>query len=303
MSIEVHDLHFRYGKIVALGGVTMRLGEGAVGLLGPNGAGKSTLLRILLGFLVPDRGEGKVLGHDIRRDQALIRRAIGYMPESDCFVAGMDAVTFTAYFGELSGMPRQEAMKRAHEVLFYVGLGESRYRLLDQYSAGMKQRLKLAQALVHDPRILFLDEPTSNLDPHGRVEVLDLIRDISTNKDIQVLISSHILADIESICSSVVILNKGQVAAEGRMENLRAVRYSLYELRIKGDGEAFRADLESMGCRIDVTEDRLIKVYMPPEGDRMDIFRSASRTGVQLRYFVKSRTSLEDLFAGAVGVD
>ncbi len=303
MSIEVHDLHFRYGRIVALDGVSARIGEGAVGLLGPNGAGKSTLLRILLGFLVPDKGEGKVLGYDIRRDQSLIRKAVGYMPESDCFVAGMDAVTFTAYFGELSGMPRQEAMKRAHEVLFYVGLGESRYRLLDQYSAGMKQRLKLAQALVHDPRILFLDEPTSNLDPHGRIEILELIRDISTNKDIQVLISSHILADIESICSSVVILNKGRVAAEGLMENLRAVRYSLYELRIKGDGDAFRADLAAMGCRVEETEDKLIKVYMPPEGDRMDIFRSASRTGVQLRYFVKSRTSLEDLFAGAVGVD
>jgi len=303
MSIEVKDLSFRYGKIVALDGVTMKLGEGAVGLLGPNGAGKSTLLRILLGFLVPERGEGKVLDYDIRRDQAMIRRSVGYMPESDCFVAGMDAVTFTAYFGELSGMPRQEAMKRAHEVLYYVGLGEARYRLLDTYSAGMKQRLKLAQALVHDPKILFLDEPTSNLDPNGRTEVLELIRDISTNKSIQVLLSSHILADIESICGSVVILNKGRLAAEGRMADLREIKYSLFELRLKGDGAAFLKDLESQGCRVDEMEDKLIKVYMPEGSDRMDIFRAAARTGVQLRYFVKSQTSLEDLFAGAVGVD
>jgi ABC-2 type transport system ATP-binding protein len=303
MSIEVKDLSFRYGKIVALDGVTMKLGEGAVGLLGPNGAGKSTLLRILLGFLVPERGEGKVLDYDIRRDRAMIRRSVGYMPESDCFVAGMDAVTFTAYFGELSGMPRQEAMKRAHEVLFYVGLDEARYRLLDTYSAGMKQRLKLAQALVHDPKILFLDEPTSNLDPNGRTEILELIRDISSNKSIQVLLSSHILADIESICGSVVILNKGRLAAEGRMADLRAIDYSLFELRLKGDGEAFRKDLESRGCRVDETEDKLIKVYMPEKSDRMDIFRAASRTGVQIRYFVKSQTSLEDLFAGVVGVD
>ena len=303
MSIEVKDLSFRYGKIIALDGVTMKLGEGAVGLLGPNGAGKSTLLRILLGFLVPERGEGKVLDYDIRRDQAMIRRSVGYMPESDCFVAGMDAVTFTAYFGELSGMPRQEAMKRAHEVLFYVGLGEARYRLLDTYSAGMKQRLKLAQALVHDPKILFLDEPTSNLDPNGRTEVLELIRDISANKSIQVLLSSHILADIELICGSVVILNKGRLAAEGRMADLRAIKYSLFELRLKGDGETFRKDLESQGCRVDEMEDRLIKVYMPEGSDRMDIFRAAARTGVQLRYFVKSQTSLEDLFAGVVGVD
>jgi ABC-2 type transport system ATP-binding protein len=303
MSIEVRDISFRYGKIVALDGVTMSLSEGAVGLLGPNGAGKSTLLRILLGFLVPERGEGRVLDHDIRRDQGAIRRSVGYMPESDCFIAGMDAVTFTSYFGELSGMPRQEAMKRAHEVLFYVGLGEARYRLLDTYSAGMKQRLKLAQALVHDPKILFLDEPTSNLDPTGRTEILELIRDIATNKSIQVILSSHILDDIESICASVVILNKGRLAAEGRMEDLRAIRYSLYELRIKGDGEAFRRDLETNGCRVDETEDRLIKVYMPEGAEPMDIFRAAVRTGVQLRTFVKSRTSLEDLFAGVVGVD
>jgi ABC-2 type transport system ATP-binding protein len=233
----------------------------------------------------------------------MIRCSVGYMPESDCFVAGMDAVTFTAYFGELSGMPRQEAMKRAHEVLFYVGLGEARYRLLDTYSAGMKQRLKLAQALVHDPKILFLDEPTSNLDPNGRTEILELIRDISTNKSIQVLLSSHILADIESICGSVVILNKGRLAAEGRMADLRAINYSLFELRLKGDGGAFRKDLESLGCRVDEMEDKLIKVYMPEGSDRMDIFRAAARTGVQLRYFVKSQTSLEDLFAGVVGVD
>jgi ABC-2 type transport system ATP-binding protein len=215
----------------------------------------------------------------------------------------MDAVTFTSYFGELSGMPRQEAMKRAHEVLFYVGLGESRYRLLDTYSAGMKQRLKLAQALVHDPKILFLDEPTSNLDPNGRTEVLELIRDITTHKSIQVLISSHILDDIEALCETVVILKQGRVAAEGRMEDLRSIHYSLYEVRLKGDGAGFRHELETGGSRVDVMEDGLIKIYMPEAADRMDIFRAAARTGVQVRSFVKSQTSLEDLFAGVVGVD
>jgi ABC-2 type transport system ATP-binding protein len=303
MSIEVKDLRFSYGKVRALDGVTMRLGEGAVGLLGPNGAGKSTLLRILLGFLVPEHGEGRVLEYDIRRDRAAIRRSVGYMPESDCFIAGMDAVTFTTYFGELSGMPRREAMKRAHEVLFYVGLGEARYRLLDSYSAGMKQRLKLAQALVHDPKILFLDEPTSNLDPTGRAEVLELVRDIATKNSIQVLLSSHILDDIESICSSVVILNKGRLAAEGLMEDLREIHYSLYELRVKGDEEAFLRELRETGCKVEVTEDRLLKVYMPEGAASMDLFRAADRTGVQMRSFVKSRTSLEDLFAGVVGVD
>jgi ABC-2 type transport system ATP-binding protein len=303
MSIDVKNLRFSYGHITALDAVTLNLGEGAVGLLGPNGAGKSTFLRVLLGFLAPEAGEGKVLGYDIRRDQAMIRRSVGYMPEDDCFVAGMDAVTFTAYFGELSGMPRQEAMKRAHEVLFYVGLGEARYRLLDTYSAGMKQRLKMAQALVHDPKLLFLDEPTSNLDPRGRNEVLDLIGDIASTKDITVLMSSHILADIETICTSVVILNKGQVAAQGRMEDLRAINYSLFEIKVKGEEAPFRRGLEALGCRVDETEDRVIKVYMPPDQNRLEIFRAAARSGVQIRSFVKSQTSLEDLFAQVVGVD
>lgn len=303
MSLEVEDIHFSYGPVRALAGVSLKLDGGAVGLLGPNGAGKSTLLRILLGFLTPAKGEGRVLGHDIRTDRARIRRSIGYMPEDDCFIPGMDAVAFTSYFGELSGMPREEAMKRAHEVLFYVGLGESRYRLLDTYSAGMRQRLKLAQALVHDPKLLFLDEPTSNLDPHGRQEILDLIRDVSSIKDIQVLISSHILADIETLCADVVILNKGRVAAQGSLESLRAIDYSLYEVRVKGDEDRFLEEARARECRVERTEDGLLKVYLPAGKDGMEIFRAAAGAGAQVRHFVKSRTSLEDLFARTVGVD
>jgi len=302
-SIEVNDVHFSYGPVKALDGVSLSLGEGAVGLLGPNGAGKSTLLRVLLGFLPAASGEGRVLGHDIRREQGLIRRSVGYMPEDDCFIAGLDGVSFTSYFGELSGMPHQEAMKRAHDVLFYVGLGESRYRLLDTYSAGMKQRLKLAQALVHDPKILFLDEPTSNLDPRGRLEILELIKDIAAGNGIQVLISSHILSDIESVCGSVVILNKGRVAAQGRMEDLKATDYSLFEVRIKGEAETFRCRLGASGARVDETEDRLLKVYLPAGQDPMTIFRAAVEAGVQVRHFVRSQTSLEDIFARTVGVD
>ncbi|MCX6563966.1 MAG: ABC transporter ATP-binding protein [Candidatus Aminicenantes bacterium] len=303
MNIELKDIRFHYGKITALDGVDLTLGEGACGLLGPNGAGKSTLLRILLGFLNPAQGEGRVLGYDIRKDQFLIRRSVGYMPEDDCLIPGMDAVTFTAYFGELSGMPRQEAMKRAHDVLFYVGLGESRYRLLETYSAGMKQRLKLAQALVHDPKLLFLDEPTSNLDPQGRREILDLIKDISSKKNIQVLVSSHILTDIEDTCSHVVILNKGKVAAQGELEALKEIQFSLYELRTKGETAGFLKALKEKGCRIEETEDELMKIYMPADLSRTEIFRTAALENVQIRYFIKSRTSLEDLFAETVGVD
>lgn len=303
MSVEVKDIHFSYGKIKALNGVDLRLPQGAIGLLGPNGAGKSTLLRILLGFLVPDSGEGSVLGYDIRNQQSVIRRYVGYMPEDDCFIPGMDAVSFTSYMGELSGMPRQEAMKRAHEVLFYVGLEESRYRMLETYSSGMRQRLKLAQAIVHDPKIIFLDEPTSGLDPQGRKEILELIMDISSKKNIQVLISSHILPDIELTCSYVVILNKGEMAAQGQISELKQVQYSLYELKIKGEEKAFLDRLTGMESQVEQTEDKLLKVYLPPGTDPQEIFKIAVEEKVQVRHFVKSQTSLEDLFAKVVGVD
>lgn len=303
MSVEVQGLHFSYGKVKALDGVDLELPQGAIGLLGPNGAGKSTLIRILLGFLSPDRGEGRVLGYDIKNQQTVIRRNVGYMPEDDCLIPGMDAVSFTSYLGELSGMPRQEAMKRAHEVLFYVGLEESRYRNLETYSSGMKQRLKLAQAIVHDPKLIFLDEPTSGLDPQGRSEILELILDISSKRNIQVLISSHILPDIESTCTYVVILNKGKMASQGNISDLKQIDYSLFELRVFGDGQSFVQKLKELGCRVEEMEDRLLKVYMPPDRSSQEIFRLADETRVQVRHFVKSQTTLEDLFADVVGVD
>lgn len=303
MIVEVKDVHFSYGKVRALQGVDLDLPEGAIGLLGPNGAGKSTLIRVLLGFLTPDRGEGRILGYDIKTQQPMIRRYVGYMPEDDCFIPGMDAVSFTSYLGELSGMPRQEAMKRAHEALFYVGLEESRYRLLETYSGGMKQRLKLAQAIVHDPKLIFLDEPTSGLDPQGRKEILELIKDISSKKDIQILISSHILPDIEYTCSYVVILNKGKMAAEGEISKLKEIGYNLFELKIKGEKEGFLRKLEDMNCKTEEREDGVIKVYMPSDRSKQEIFRIAAEEKIQVRHFVKSQSSLEDKFANVVGVD
>ncbi len=302
-TIILEDIRFSYGSVEALRGVSLKMGSGAVGLLGPNGAGKSTLLRIMLGFLPPQKGSGQVLGYDITREQRSLRRYVGYMPEDDCLIPGLDAVSFTAFFGELAGMPRGEAMKRAHDVLFYVGLGEARYRLLETYSAGMQQRLKLAQALVHDPKVLFLDEPTSNLDPQGRTEVLELIADIASKKDIAVLISSHILSDIEFLCSSVFILNKGLVAAQGLLADLRQTRFDLFELKIIGEDEGFLRRLKDKGCRPEMTEDGILKIYLPAGLDKMEIVRAAAEEKVQIRQFVKSRTSLEDLFAQTVGVD
>jgi len=163
--------------------------------------------------------------------------------------------------------------------------------------------LKLAQALVHDPKLLFLDEPTANLDPAGRQDILELIGEIASSKDISVLLCSHLLDDIESICTDMVIINKGQIAASGRIEDLKMINYRLYELKIKGELPAFSRELEAAGCRLEETEDRLIKIYTPPDFNQMEIFRAAARNGVQVRQFARSQSRLEDLFARVVGVD
>ena len=186
--VQADHLSVRYGKNFALNDVTAVFPPGAVGLLGPNGAGKSTLLKSLLGFLVPEKGSMKVLGLDVARSPLEIRERIGYMPESDSHIPGMNAVSFVAYCAQLSGLPATDAMQRAHEVLYYVGLGEARYRNLETYSTGMKQRIKLAQAIVHDPDLLFLDEPTNGMDPKGRDEMLELIHDLGHNTGVNLIL-------------------------------------------------------------------------------------------------------------------
>src|SRR6266403_5600036 len=226
-----------YGKAAALRDVTSSFSAGAIGLLGPNGAGKSTLIKALLGFVVPDRGRMQVLGLDVARAPLDIRARVGYVPESDAHIPGMNAVSFVAYCGELGGLPRVDAVQRAHEVLFYVGLGEARYRNVETYSTGMKQRIKLAQALVHDPDLLFLDEPTNGMDPRGRDEMLELVRDLARNKGVNVIVSSHLLPDIEYTCDRVIVMDKGRIAAAGPIQALKQPRGRVYELRVKTTGE------------------------------------------------------------------
>src|SRR6187455_811915 len=218
--VKADQLSVRYGKNFALNDVTAIFPPGAVGLLGPNGAGKSTLLKSLLGFLVPEKGSMTVLGLDVAHAPLEIRARIGYMPESDSHIPGMNAVSFVAYCGQLAGLPAVDAMQRAHEVLYYVGLGEARYRNLETYSTSMKQRVKLAQALVHDPELLLLDEPTNGLDPQGRDEMLVLIRDIATRRGMSLILCSHLLHDVERVCEQVIVLNQGQIARQGSIREL-----------------------------------------------------------------------------------
>ncbi len=298
--IRLENIRFSYGDVEAIRDVSLTLPAGIFGLLGPNGAGKTTLMKLLLGFLQPDSGSGEIMGQGLREKRKSLRRAIGYMPESDCLVPGMDAVSLTAYLGELSGMPRQEAMKRAHDVLYYVGLEESRYRQVETYSTGMKQRLKLAQALVHDPRLLLLDEPTSGMDPAGRKEMLELIRDIARKGSMNIILSSHLLPDIESTCRQVVIMNKGRIAAEESIAGLKKDRRNVFEIRVVGDGGKFFAALAASGWQAEEKDQGLFQV-MPPDGtEPAALFRAAHEHGTQIRHFRQSRTSLEDAFMDVI---
>ena len=295
-----------YGANRALKGVSAKFARGAVGLLGPNGAGKSTMLKALLGFVAPAEGRMTVLGIDVAKDPLAIRARIGYMPESDAHIPGMNAVSFVAYCGELAGLPPVDAMQRAHEVLYYVGLGEARYRNVETYSTGMKQRIKLAQALVHDPDLLFLDEPTNGMDPKGRDEMLELIHDLGHNKNVNLILSSHLLPDVEFTCDHVVVMDKGQVVAYGPIEELKGPAGRVFELRVKGDLRMFIDVLHEAGMECHGTDEDVMRVFVPAGSgaagnEQRAIFALAAQKGVQVRHLRPSIPSLEDVFAKAIG--
>jgi ABC-2 type transport system ATP-binding protein len=304
--VHLDRVTVRYGRQQALRDVTASFPSGAVGLLGPNGAGKSTMLRALLGFVVPDQGQMRVLDRDVKQSSIAIRSRIGYMPESDAHIPGMNAVSFVAYCGELCGLPPADAMQRAHEVLYYVGLGEARYRNVETYSTGMKQRIKLAQALVHDPDLLFLDEPTNGMDPKGRGEMLELIRDIAHNKGLSIILSSHLLPDVEYTCDFVVVMDKGTVATSGPIAGLKEHSGRVFELRVKGDAASFVEILRLAGLECHETDEDVMRVFIPSEkgpaaDDARMLFGIAASHGVQVRHLRASVPTLEDVFARAVG--
>ena len=304
--VDLQRVSVRYGSQLALRDVSATFPSGAVGLLGPNGAGKSTMIKALLGLLAPDTGEMRVLGLDVRRSPLQIRGRIGYMPENDAHIPRMNAVTFVAYCGELCGLPPADAMQRAHEVLYYVGLGEARYRNIEQYSTGMKQRIKLAQALVHDPSLLFLDEPTNGMDPKGREEMLDLIRDLAHNKGVDLILSSHLLPDVEYTCDHIIVLDKGTIAASGSLDQLKGPTGRVFEVRVKGPQAPFVAALVAAGMECHETDEDVMRVFVPGAigargDDQRRICAEALKCGVQVRHLRTSVPSLEDVFARAVG--
>jgi ABC-2 type transport system ATP-binding protein len=288
-----------YGSLRALDNLSLTVPAGAIGLLGPNGSGKTTMIRTLLGLIPVDSGSGEVLGMDFRHRQLDIRRQVGFAPEDECLFPHVAGVEFVAYAGELVGMQTADALQRAHEVLDYVGLGEARYRKVESYSTGMKQRLKLASAIVHDPQLLILDEPTNGMDPGGRQEVLDLAHDLAHNKGMNLLFSSHLLPDVEAVCDYVIVLGAGKLLAEGKIQELKQLHDQTFDVRLKSEMTSFADKLAVLGCAAEFHDD-LLRVRIPAGKSPQLLWEVAAEQNEQIRYLRPQRSTLEEVFLNAL---
>ncbi len=298
--IELDNLEVRLGGRVILDGLRACLRGKAIGLLGPNGSGKSTLINTLLGFHTPSQGTARVLGLDIRQQQMPIRTLTGYMPENDAFIAGMSGVCYVRYMAEIAGLPPGEALERAHEAFFYVGLGEVRYRKLGTYSTGMKQLAKLAQAIAHGPKVLILDEPTNGLDPPARQRMIQLIREVRDAADMRLLISSHLLRDVEETCDEVLILKQGRVAGVCNLEEERRANRRFLEMETIGADASFAEAIERLGCECAWFGNGRMKLVMPEAVEMRQLYSIAAERGIQIRRMNYRRDSLEDIFLKAM---
>lgn len=300
--VSIHNLTVKYGSFTALNNFSCQIEEGCTGLLGPNGAGKTTLLKTMLGFVQPSQGSGNILGLDMATQGRQIRQRIGLMPEQDCHIPGLTAVGFVAYAGELAGMPGDQALRRAHEVLEYAGLGEARYRNVETFSTGMKQRIKIAQAMIHGPKLLLLDEPTNGLDPKGREEMLDLIKDISHGKGVNVLISSHLLPDIERVCDRVVVVMRGQLAAQGTIKDLKAIEGQPLDVDLRDTNERFPELLKQKGAFAAWQKYSTYRVQVAGtrEHAMSIVLETAREAGAQVRGVRLAERSLEEAFLEAI---
>jgi ABC-2 type transport system ATP-binding protein len=298
--VELEGLRVRFGAKAVLDGLTATLCGRAIGLLGPNGAGKTTLLHTLLGFHRPAEGRARVLGWDVATQVQAIRQATGYMPENDALVAGMTAIRLTAMLGELSGLPPEAALERAHEALTWAGLGEARYRPVGTYSQGMRQMAKLAQAVVHGPELLVLDEPTNGLDPPVRQRMIALIKEIRDSGATRIILSSHLLKDVEDCCDEVLILKRGKVAATCDLEEERRANRKFLELEILGDCEPLVAMARERGCECAVAGGGRLKMILPEGIEVRDLYAVAAEHDIQIRRLASKRDSLQDIFLKAM---
>jgi ABC-2 type transport system ATP-binding protein len=318
--IELDGLSVRFGRHEVLRDLRGSFGGRCIGLLGPNGAGKTTLIHTLLGFYQPFAGTGRIFGYDIVRESKAIRQLVGYMPERDAFIAGMSGVHFVRLMAEISGLPSRQALERAHEAFFYVGLGEARYRKIESYSLGMKQLAKLAQAIVHGPRLIFLDEPTNGLDPPARVRMLRLIREIRDTGQANIIISSHLLRDVEECCEEVLILNRGVIANYCNLEEERKSNRKFLEIETQqangktrlpatdaaagpGAQERFADGLRELGCEVAVVNRRRLKAVLPEGVTIRRLYQLAAEREILIRRLDYKRDSLQDIFLKAMGND
>ena len=297
--IELKGVSVRFGQRDILQNLTCTLSGKSIGLLGPNGAGKTTLINTLLGFYKPISGTAQILGHDIHSDLKTIRSLVGYMPENDAFISKMSAVSFIRMLAELSGLPSEAALERAHEALFFVGLSEARYRKLGTYSLGMKQMAKLAQAIAHGPRLVILDEPTNGLDPVARQRMVRLIREIRSDPEMHVVVCSHLLRDVEDCCEEVLILKQGRIVHYSNLEEERRANRRFLELEIYGANGDFAEAVERMGCECAITANRL-KMVLADGVEIRDIYRLAAERDVRIRRLNFRRDTLEDIFLRAM---
>jgi ABC-2 type transport system ATP-binding protein len=301
--IDIRNLRKSFGSFLALDDITMTVPRASVGLLGANGAGKTTLIRTLLGLIAPDAGEATVVGCDIRREGTRLREHVGYMPEAEGLPTNTTAADFVSHMAEMSGIPPRAARQRAADVLYHVGLAEERYRLIKGFSTGMRQRVKLAQAIVHDPKLVFLDEPTAGLDPRGREEMLELVERIYGQLGIAVVVSTHILEDVEKVCDHVLILDAGRLVAAQPLEGLDVIGGEV-TIRIDSGEAAFRSALEDRGVTVrdalqELGEEFVIEV---PDEAVYDVIRDlAVEQGIAIRSMRSQSRSLEDIYLGNVG--
>ena len=298
--ITLDNLSVTFGGRPILKNLNGELRGRSIGLLGPNGAGKTTLIHTLLGFHAPSAGTARIFGSDIRGDANQIKRLIGYMPERDAFVSKMSCIHFVRFMAELSGLPPGAALERAHEALFFVGLGEARYRNVDTFSLGMKQLAKLAQAIVHGPKLIFLDEPTNGLDPPARQRMIKMIREIRESGQANIVLSSHLLRDVEECCEEIVILKEGRLVVYCNLEEERKANKKFLMLETRGELKQFVQGVDAMGCECAMTSDHRLKIILQDGTEIRDLYKLAADSQVQIRRLTYKRDSLEDIFLKAM---
>ena len=298
--IEATDFCKRFGRQTALDRVSLKVPSGSIGLLGPNGAGKSTFMKCLLQLQPFDSGSARLLGREVGKEGREIRKRVGYAPEQDCHIPGMVGCEYVTYCARLCGIPFQAARQRAHEMLDFVGMGQERYRKIDTYSTGMKQRLKLAQAIVHDPELVFLDEPTNGLDPKGQVQILDLIQSLRKDYGISVVLSSHLLHDVDRICDQIVIIAHGKVLVHDTLENLKARRRGAAEVVVANrHDELVQAFRQKSWVSEQLTNGH---IRVEHEGENLNpLLRVMSDLQLAPLEIIPSPNALEEMFVKALG--